>query len=135
MGDLGNLAQVRREVAADVGFVEDDDGAGSALFGDDEVAFEAADAEVVVEGDDDEHDVHVGGDDLLFGGLADLLTGEYRFAGQDLVDVGGLGVEEDPIADGRRVGEELVEGATALGAGGGPEGVDAAGGAGYAGFF
>ena len=94
-------------VAADIELGEDDDGAGDAIPGEHEVALEAAGADALIEGCDEENGVDIRGDDLLDGAFSGGAAGEFRGAGEDGVDdaagiggVGGGGLERDPVADG-----------------------------------
>ena len=61
-GDLRIVHEIR--------LVEHDHGRRAALPCDDEIAFEAARIEVVIEAADEEDSVDVGGDDLLLSGIA-----------------------------------------------------------------
>lgn len=89
-----------------VGFVDEDDGFGSAAADDGEVAFHAAFAEVWAGVGDDGDDVDVSGDDLFFGAAAGGFAGETgaaRETGADDAFV-AFDVEGDPVADGWEFG-------------------------------
>ena len=105
-----DLGEGRGDVVAQVGFGEHDRRARAALPGQHEIALQAAGAEVVDEGADDEDDVHVGGHDLLHGApvlvrrrLAheDGPARKYRVDDRPLC--AGLGPQSDPVADCRQV--------------------------------
>ena len=106
---LQDLIEIEVEGGGEVGFVEENDGAGAALLGDDEVALDAALVEVAIEAADDEEDVDVGGEDLLFDCGAGLLAGEKGFAFEDVFDDGRAGAEGDPVTDGWPEGGVMAE--------------------------
>ena len=94
------------EVGDEVRLVQDDDRPRAAVPGRREIALDAPQVEVVVEAADQEDGVDVGGDDLLFGGLAGDLAREAAAAGEQRLD--GALVRRprprrhgDPVADGR----------------------------------
>ena len=65
-----------RGVGVEVGFIEDDDGGGAGLVGEGQVALDTAEIEIPVEPGDQEHDVDVGGDQLLGFAIAGRHGGE-----------------------------------------------------------
>ena len=73
-----------------------------------QVALDAARIEVVVEAGDEEHDVDVGGDDLLLGGIAGGAAREPAEARQHGADArvaaGCAALEHHPVADRREIG-------------------------------
>ena len=90
----------------EVGFVDEDDGFGSAAADDGEVAFHAALAEVWAGVGDDGDDVDVSGDDLFFGAAAGGFAGETGAAWETGADDAfvAFDVEGDPVADGWEFG-------------------------------
>ncbi len=111
-GNLGgngfDLSEACRQVVAEIGLGEEDNGSGAALPGDRKVAFEPAWIEVLIERGCQEDDIDIGGDDLLIGPGALDLAGEVAAAGQERVDgrlllTSGT-AKGDPVANGRQSG-------------------------------
>lgn len=109
-GDGGDFVEEGLGVVAEVGLGEEYEGLGAGFAGEGEVAFEAAEVEVFVEGGAEEGDVDVGGEDLFVGVEA---SDEGGFSGEDAGDLGGAvdlmrgaGAEEDPVTDGGEVGAD-----------------------------
>lgn len=109
-GDGAGLVEEGLGVFAEVGFGEEDDGACAGFAGEGEVAFEAAEVEVFVEGGAEEGEVDVGGEELLVGGES---ADEGGFSREDAGDLRGAAVafvgetaEENPVADGGEIGAE-----------------------------
>ena len=75
-------ATQRRQVGAEIGLGQQHDRLGAALARQQQIALEPPRAEVGVERHDDEHDVDVGGDDLLVGDVAGDLAREAAAARQ-----------------------------------------------------
>ena len=65
-------------IVDEIGLVQDDHRRGAALPRGHEVALDPARIEVVIEAGDEKHDVDVGGDDLLLGGIAGGAAREMR---------------------------------------------------------
>ena len=93
------------------GLVSRTTGVGAALARQQQVALEAARAEVGVERHDQEDDVHVGGDDLLVGDAAGHLAREPAAARQHVHDRRAVLVaprpDHDPVADRRQLAAAL----------------------------
>ena len=132
---LKDLVQIEVVGGGEVGFVEEDDGAGAALLRDDEVALDAALVEIAIEAADDEEDVDVDGEDLLSECGAGLFAGEKSLAFKDVLNDGRAGAEGDPVAYGGPEGGVMAEVSADEGfefAGSCPDGEALAGCRGYA---
>jgi len=94
----------------EVGLVEEDDGHGATLPGEGDVTLDGGEVEVTsaIESADEEGDVDVGSDDLLFGEGTGLVTRDSASTREYGVDggagFGGEGSDGDPVTDGGEFG-------------------------------
>ncbi len=107
-GDRDGLGFGGGGVGMQIGLVEHDNRLGSAIPGQGQVAFDAAQVVIAIQGSEQEHGVEVGGDDLLFGQRSGGTPGKLRAPGQHGMDVraafAGPEADDDPITDRRQGG-------------------------------
>ena len=105
--DRLDLEHAQLPVGAEVGLRQHDHRLGAALPRHRDVALEAAEVEVLVQGHDEEDGVDVRREHLLLGRVEGDLARELRPPGEDVLDrrgsLVGPGGDRDPVADGRQV--------------------------------
>ncbi len=104
--DRRELGQPIVDVVDQIGLRQHDDRRGPALVRHHEVSLEPARVVVAIEPHHQEHDVNVGGDDLLLGELAGDLARELAAPRQERLDgpalLTGRLTDRDPVADRRQ---------------------------------
>ena len=107
-GDRPDGGEGGLRIAREVALRQQHHRLGAALARQDEVALEAAQAQVLVERRDDEDDVDVRGEHLLLGRLPRGLAREPRAAREQRLDrprvLLGAGGDGDPVTDGGEIG-------------------------------